>query len=328
MNKLLMAAVAFALVTAFAGYSHDGGSKSDSVNIATVKVTGAEFTGSLENELWDYEGAFTAARSIKINDFYIGKYEVTKDEYKAVMKGNKLGLNADPSCSSSDPAKYKITAGEIDGKRAVENVTWFDAVYFCNLLSEKDGLTSAYKIENPVVSDGHITDATVEPVAGADGWRLPTEIEWEYAARGGDTKSAAWKYKYSGVDSSLTSDEISDTALDAAGWYWYNTASGTTADDDPESGTPGYGTHQVGKKAPNTLGICDMSGNVWEWCYDWYSNIGPTTPLAGPSEGSYRIWRGGSWGDDANIACVAFRLNDIPDFRFINLGFRVVRSAQ
>ena len=131
-------------------------------------------------------------------------------------------------------------------------------------------------------------------------YRLPTEAEWEYAARGG---SKSQGYKYSG------SNNPNDVA-------WFSDNSGST-------------THPVGTKSPNELGIYDMSGNVWEWCYDWYGTY-PSSPQrdpTGPSSGSDRVYRGGGWGDVAGGVRVSFRNNYTPDSRFNLLGFRLACSS-
>ena len=127
-------------------------------------------------------------------------------------------------------------------------------------------------------------------------FRLPTEAEWEFAARGGN---ASQGYTYSG------SNSIGDVA-----WYLGNSSSTT---------------HEVATKAPNELGIYDMSGNVWEWCQDWwnsYSSDAQTNPT-GPTSGSYRVIRGGSWLSDGNYCRVANRYNDTPSSRFSSFGFRL-----
>ena len=137
-------------------------------------------------------------------------------------------------------------------------------------------------------------------------FRLPTETEWEYAARGGNKSRG---YKYSG------SDNISDVA-----WYDENACDGVGKSSSD------YGTHPVCTKLPNELGIYDMSGNVWEWCSDWYgdySSSSQTNPT-GPTSGSYRVYRGGCWGSSAQICRVANRYNHTPDFRGDKLGFRLV----
>ncbi len=128
-------------------------------------------------------------------------------------------------------------------------------------------------------------------------FRLPTEAEWEYAARGGNKSR---HFKYSG------SDNIGNVA-----WYWDNS---------------GYGTHAVGTKSPNELGIYDMSGNVEEWCSDWWGDYsaGAQTNPQGPSSGSYRVLRGGSWGNNARNCRVSDRYNYDPDYSFINIGLRLV----
>ena len=153
--------------------------------------------------------------------------------------------------------------------RPVENVSWNDAMEFCAELSRLTGRQ----------------------------FTLPTEAEWEYAARGGKKSTSA---KYSG------SSSVNNVA-------WYD-------------GNSGSQTHPVGKLRPNELGIYDMSGNVWEWCYDWYgsySSASQTDPM-GPSSGSYRVLRGGSWGNNAGCCRVSNRGNLSPDRRIYRNGFRVV----
>ena len=123
-----------------------------------------------------------------------------------------------------------------------------------------------------------------------------------------------------------------NTGLDIAGWYLYNICNGgRTSEPGPASGRAGYGTHEVGKKAANSLGIYDMSGNVWEWCYDWFGSdtgSGSVTDPAGVDSGSYRVLRGGSWDYSADGSSVSRRSGRTPSYRSCIMGIRLVRSAK
>ncbi len=220
--------------------------------------------------------------NVTVSSFYIGKTEVTQAQWKAVMGNN-------PSAFKGD-------------NRPVENVSWYDAIVFCNKLSMMDGRTPAYSVNGKTDPDtwGYIRE-TVTMNADASGYRLPTEAEWEYAACGGNKRKG---YKYSGSDN-----------LGTVAWY----------DDNS-----GYETHNVATKAPNELGLYDMSGNVWEWCWDWYDSSyyskSPASNPSGASSGSCRVFRGGCYNDDS-FCRVAYRDNDFPDGGGSYLGFRVVCPA-
>ena len=129
-------------------------------------------------------------------------------------------------------------------------------------------------------------------------FRLPTEAEWEYSARGGKKSQG---YKYAGSNN-----------LDEVAWYLENS---------------GIKTQEVGLKKPNELGLYDMSGNVWEWCNDWYDDYSSSSQNnpQGPSSGSFRVYRGGSWSNDARYCRVSYRNYSTPDFRSSYLGFRLAQ---
>ena len=313
-----------------------------------VTTAGSDFVEESASSY--FKGVFINGRNITLSPFIMSKYQVTQDLYTAVMNDQKVTIGETEYTLDAEPfycketGSYPIAEGEVQKYRPAENVTWYDAVYFCNALSEKLNLTKAYSITVTSVSsetNGHITGATVALVANANGYRLPTEAEWEFAARGGDSTKEAWNYLFSGAATGKVSTEegaedatyssITNTGLDSVGWYWYNICNnGETTTTDPSSGTAGYGTHEVGKKAANALGLYDMSGNVWEWCYDLYNSIetGNVTDPTGASSGSFRVRRGGSWSYYAYDASVCRRSGSNPDNRGSSLGFRLCRSAQ
>lgn len=197
----------------------------------------------------DIFGSAKPVYQVTLSSYYIGKYEVTQEEWKAVM--------------GSNPSHFR------GAHLPVEEVSWNDCQTFIQRLNQQTG----------------------------QHFRLPTEAEWEFAARGGNV-GKSHGYEYSGSNN-----------IDVVGWY------------DANSGDH---THPVGQKQANELGLYDMSGNVWEWCQDWfgsYSSQSQTNPT-GPASASQRVYRGGSWYD---CVSVSFRSHTMPSDPYYALGLRLAR---
>ena len=244
-------------------------------NITLVTIPGGTFRmGDIQN--YGRYSDEKPVHTVTISTFDMSIYEITQGQYQSVM--------------GSNPSKY-YGVGE---NYPVYWVSWYNAVKYCNALSVSAGLDRCYN------------ESTWACDFSKNGFRLPTEAEWEYACRGGtETKF--------NTGNNLSSDGKTSTDLDRAGWYWNNW------------GEANNKTHVVGDKEPNAWGLYDMHGSVWEWCNDRYGvyPLESVTNPTGPSTGSGRVMRGGSLGSIAWICRSAYR--DSHAGRFYNLGFRVVR---
>ena len=236
-------------------------------------------------------GSKEVVHSVTISSFYMNRYEVTNSEYCAFLnsmgnqtEGGSIWINVDgKECGIT---KWS-TSGTFKVKDGYENkpviyVTWFGAVAYCNWLSEKDRLSQCYGQK----------DKRGNCDIKKNGYRLPTEAEWEYACCGED----------------LTYDKINNMA-----WYRYNS---------------GNNTHDAGQKSPNKFGLYDMRGNVWEWCNDWYGDYSPepVTDPGGTSYGAYRIGRGGSFMTGEESLYRQKRSTFDPLKGYPDVGFRIVRT--
>ena len=230
-----------------------------------------------ERQVFTVDGVSFAVVKIPSKNFAIGDTEVPQDLYELIM-----GENPSHNVGEKFPA---------------ENVSWYDAVVFCNLLSQMTGKESVYSVDGsknvddwdyPIHSGAGIL-GEVEMDESADGFRLPLEAEWIFAA------SEGGRFLYAG------SDDAEDVA-------WFSKTSGSFS-------------HEVATKKPNSFGLYDMSGNVWEWCFD---------KIAGTR---YRVRRGGAWSSSKELCAVSFRgahypSRNQPCYTYFNMGFRIACNAQ
>ena len=245
-----------------------------------ILVKGGRFMmGSSESEI--SRGKDEVRRSIVLSYFHLAPYAVTQKEYQEIM-------NTNPSHFKGDTLP-------------VENVTWFEAITYCNEQSKKEGLSPVYVISTS--GEQHVTWNR-----NANGYRLPTEAEWEYACRAG----TATPFN--------TGGNITPEQANYYGTYPYNNA---------PSGQYLAKTVPVGSFAPNAWGLHDMHGNVWEWCWDLYGEyaLGEQTNPTGVEDGAFRVNRGGGWNDFGRHLRSAYRAAHNPANRTFNIGFRVARNT-
>jgi formylglycine-generating enzyme required for sulfatase activity len=254
-----------------------------------VLVKGGTFTmGSPASE--PERGTDETQHRVTVGDFYIAKSSVTQREYSQLMDSNPSEFKTNPSNSSGD-------------NLPVENVSWFDAIRFCNARSTREGLTPAYTISGETVTWNR----------AANGYRLPAEAEWEYACRAGTTTPFN------------IGNNITDKEANCYNNYGYNNNSSGRI-------TGGYRgrTTPVNSYTANSWGLFDMHGNVADWCWDWYGEYGASaqTNPTGPATGTLRVNRGGGWNDFPKHIRSAYRAATPPGNGSFNLGFRLVRNVQ
>jgi formylglycine-generating enzyme required for sulfatase activity len=242
-----------------------------------VRVEGGAF------QMGTVKGGGDAERpvhTVTLSTFYMSQYTVTQKEWYEVM-----GTTIEQQRTY---AKRLSLRGDGDNY-PMYFVSWYDAIEYCNKRSLMEGLKPTYRVSgNSITCDWE-----------ADGYRLSTEAEWEYAAKGGN---GFFGYEYSGSNN-----------VNTVAWYDKNSKKST---------------QPVGTKTPNNLGLYDMSGNVWEWCWDWYGKYpkdAQTDPKGETSEFGGRVRRGGSWTDAARFVRSAYRGSYSPSSADSDVGFRVVR---
>ena len=256
---------------------------------AMVKISGGKFMmGCSGSEC----GGDETLHEVIISDYRIARTETTVWQFALYCASTGLAIE---ESSWSDA-----------GDNPVVNVSWYDAVEYSNWVSERRGVKVMYKIDKDIkdANNQSVFDGlkwTVEINSGVGGYRLPTESEWEYAARGGSKSKGS---VYAGGDN-----------LALVGWYGENS---------------GGCTHPVGEKVANELGLYDMSGNVWEWCWDWYDEYKKKAleNPKGAEKGDNRVFRGGGWSIAPRYCRAAYRDSGEPSGRYSFLGFRLAVSLQ
>ncbi len=254
--------------------------------------------------------------SVYVSAFYMGKYEVTKELWDEVQAWGLLNGYTDLSEGNGGHA----SKGE---NHPVYSITWHEMVKWCNARSAKENQMPCYTVWGETYKTGVESSVAVVCNFGASGYRLPTEAEWEKAARGGQT----------GYDFPWGTNTIGHSEANYLSYpdYAYDTSLTRGHHPSYTAGGSPY-TAPVDSFAPNGYGLYNMSGNVWEWCWDWYGGTYYSDSAAGTNPrglyyGTFRVKRGGAWGYDAFFCRVADRQSYRPSNSYADVGFRLARSV-
>jgi formylglycine-generating enzyme required for sulfatase activity len=298
--------------------------------IEMIYIPGGTFEmGSRQGTFSNHPNPEFPVHPVTLRSFSMGKYEVTQGQYFEIT-----GLRPSNIITNAEDEKNDNGWKNLP----VENVNWYDALVFCNKLSIREKLNPVYRINGKANPGdwGAVPTARkdewdrVEMLMDANGYRLPTEAEWEYAARGGaeskvynpERSDPEYNSRYAGCNTRFPNKaaRTRSLSLDDVAWHFDNS---------------GMKSHEVGKKQPNEIGLHDMSGNVMEWCWDWleiYSPLPYDNPVGPPlssrsseAQGQTRVIRGGAFSVHYDYNHVAYRHNNQPQYRGVNLGFRVTR---
>jgi len=251
-------------------------------------------------------GQGSQPHSVRLSDFYMSETTITQEQYFRVMGYNPLN---DEKLRGANMPVYRVS--------------WYDAILFCNSLSKSEGKEPVYSIDKENQDPGNLVGRdtlkwTVRIDEKANGYRLPTAAEFEYAAKGGLLSKG---FKYPGSDNA---DDVS----------WYCANSGDKRLEERSEHVEGNNcrVHEVKTKKPNELGLYDMSGNVWQWLWDWAGSVAPEKAIdpKGPEKSGMGRWiKGGSYFENADYGIPVVNCNfGPPNANHITVGFRVVKKAE